>query len=229
MNSTIPPNAPLIQRERNLIVRLVTGFIGAPIVFYIIYLGGWLFGMLVLLTIARGLWEFYRLVREEKPFVIPRMAFGIGYVCVPMILVLVIRASEPNGFLWVFGVLLSNWATDTGAYIGGRLFGRNKLAPRISPNKTIEGALTGWITGAVIGCLVFGLAGMLTPRTAILSVIVGISVIVGDLFESALKRRFEVKDAGSIIPGHGGVLDRIDGTLVAAVTTAIFLALTGGL
>lgn len=217
-----------MNRERNLITRLLTGFIGAPIVFAIIWFGGVPFVALIGAVMALGLWEFWQLVRPEQNKT-PLMLFGIIYICVPLALCIWLRLASTDGFLWVFGLLMANWGTDTGAYAGGRLFGRHKLAPKLSPNKTVEGAVVGWITGAVVGILIFGIAGKLDARTIILPIIVGISVILGDLFESALKRRYAVKDSGGILPGHGGILDRIDGTLLAAVTSILFLMLTGGI
>lgn len=216
-----------MNRERNLITRLLTGFIGAPIVFAIIWFGGVPYVALIGAVMALGLWEFWQLVRPEQNKTL-LMLFGIVYICVPLALCIWLRLASADGFLWVFGLLMANWGTDTGAYAGGRLFGRHKLAPKLSPNKTVEGAVVGWITGAVVGIFIFAVAGKLDARTIILPIIVGISVILGDLFESALKRRYAVKDSGGILPGHGGILDRIDGTLLAAVTSILFLMLTGG-
>ncbi len=217
-----------MKRERNLIVRLLTGFIGAPVVFAIIWIGGTPFIVMISVVAALALWEFWQMVRTDRSR-IPLMIFGVIYICLPLLLCIWLRLGSVDGFLWVFALLMSNWATDTGAYAGGRLFGRHKLAPRLSPNKTVEGAIAGWITGAIIGIVIFAVAGRLDVRTVIVPIIVGISVIIGDLFESALKRRYAVKDSGGILPGHGGILDRIDGTLVAAVTSIVFLLLTGGI
>jgi CDP-diglyceride synthetase len=216
-----------LKRERNLVIRLLTGFIGAPIVFYILWSGGLPFVALISGVVLLALWEFWQMVRADK-YAVPLMIFGVFYICVPLALCVWLRVGSDRGFLWVFALLMANWATDTGAYAGGRLFGRHKLAPQLSPNKTVEGAIVGWLTGTIIGILIFALAGMLDARTIILPMIVGVSVVFGDLFESALKRRYAVKDSGGILPGHGGILDRIDGTLIAAVTSVLFLLATGG-
>jgi len=134
-----------------------------------------------------------------------------------------IHSSQPNGHIWLFVALAIVWAADSGAYFagrhfGGRWFNGRKLAPRISPNKTLEGLLGGLAAGMLVaaaGALIAGagvgqLAGVLV--VAIFTVLFS---VVGDLFESLLKRHVGAKDSGDLIPGHGGVLDRIDGVLAA--------------
>lgn len=119
------------------------------------------------------------------------------------------------GFDKVLLALFIVWATDSGAYLFGRQFGRRKLAPRVSPNKTIEGSLGG-ILSAVVVTLIFGLVdpGVLRPHSLltmlIFTVFFSIAGQFGDLVESSIKRHFGVKDSGKFIPGHGGVLDRFD-------------------
>jgi phosphatidate cytidylyltransferase len=113
------------------------------------------------------------------------------------------------------------WAADIGAYFTGRTFGRNKLCPNVSPGKTIEGALGGVILSLVVGAL-YVLMTTDKPTLEIyfnfgvLSLIVSLVSILGDLFESILKRLADVKDSGKILPGHGGLLDRIDSLTCAA-------------
>lgn len=109
------------------------------------------------------------------------------------------------------------WMNDTGAYYAGRRFGRRKLAPRISPGKTVEGAIGGLLAGAAAGVLLMLTSGGggLIWKAAVLAVLIGVFSQAGDLCESMLKRAAGEKDAGGLIPGHGGVLDRIDGLLLA--------------
>jgi phosphatidate cytidylyltransferase len=128
--------------------------------------------------------------------------------------------------LWLFAVV---WGTDTCAYFTGRALGGPKLWPRVSPKKTWSGAIGGLIGGAVLGLIVLWLAGIAVKWPhLLLSLAFSVATQGGDLFESSLKRRYDVKDAGSIIPGHGGVMDRLDGFIFAAVLAAICGVARGG-
>ena len=135
-----------------------------------------------------------------------------------------IHASEPNGHRWLLVALAIVWAADTGAYFAGRKFGKRKLAPRVSPNKTVEGLLGGVVAGVAVG-LVFALLAGATPAQLPLVALVALAAVlfsvIGDLFESLLKRHADVKDSGHLIPGHGGILDRIDGVLAALPVFAL--------
>ena len=121
-----------------------------------------------------------------------------------------------HSYVWFIFILA--YATDTFAYFSGKLFGRRKLIPQISPNKTIEGAVGG-IIGAVVSCEIYI---FYLGETKYIIPIIGVAIVgsiisqIGDLFASAIKRLFEVKDYGKLIPGHGGVLDRIDSVLFTA-------------
>lgn len=120
---------------------------------------------------------------------------------------------ENQGFELLLLVLLGTWAADTGAYFAGMRWGRHKLAPRISPSKSIEGAVGGLVAATlVVGYFNSLLQLQLLPGW-ILGLVTGLAAIVGDLFESALKREAGIKDSGWILPGHGGILDRIDSLL----------------
>ncbi|NYZ62605.1 phosphatidate cytidylyltransferase [Luteimonas deserti] len=132
----------------------------------------------------------------------------------------VIHASEDGGHgnRWLLLALAIVWATDTGAYFAGRRFGRRKLAPRISPNKTVEGLMGGVAAGVLVAVAFAPLAGATVaqlPLVALVAVLTVLASVVGDLFESLLKRHAGAKDSGTLIPGHGGVLDRIDSVLAA--------------
>jgi len=122
----------------------------------------------------------------------------------------------PRGLEWTFLTILLVWATDIGAYLIGKRFGRHLLAPQVSPKKTIEGSLGGLVFCIVVAFAFWRLVGGTSWVTyMIVAVIVGISAQIGDLFESALKRSAGVKDSGKLIPGHGGVLDRFDSLIFA--------------
>lgn len=147
----------------------------------------------------------------------------------------VIHAGEPNGHRWLLLALLLVWAADTGAYFtgrkfGGKWFGGRKLAPRISPNKSIEGLLGGLLLALVVALVAAPLAGASVaqlPAVGLVALVAVLFSVVGDLFESMLKRHAGVKDSGDIIPGHGGVLDRVDSMLAALPVFALGKAWLG--
>jgi phosphatidate cytidylyltransferase len=131
-----------------------------------------------------------------------------------------------NIYPWVFMALLPTWAADIAAYVVGSLIGRRKLAPRISPGKTWEGTIAGFLAAAIavwfVGTQVF-VPSLPTDILVPVALAVGPAGLFGDLLESALKRAAGVKDSGTIFPGHGGVLDRIDSLLLVAPVVAIAL------
>ena len=155
-------------------------------------------------------------------------AAGFCYAAAAELASVLVRKDPVHGFAALFLVLLVVWAADIGGYFAGRGIGGPKLWPRVSPKKTWAGAIGGFAGGlavaggfAVVGA---GKAGPLLALAAFLSVISQL----GDLFESAVKRRFDVKDSSQIIPGHGGLLDRLDGFVAAIAAAAILGFLRGG-
>jgi phosphatidate cytidylyltransferase len=155
------------------------------------------------------------------------LAAGLVYVALPCIALLWLRDQGEDGRAIVFWLLAVVWASDIGAYFSGRILGGPKLAPSISPNKTWAGFFGGAAAAAAIGAIAAPLLDAARPAFLIaVSVLLGISAQGGDLFESWLKRRFGVKDTSALIPGHGGVLDRVDGLMAAALLLAL-IGLTG--
>lgn len=143
--------------------------------------------------------------------------FGVLYVSLLMSYMILIRGAEGQGRELVFFILMTTWMGDTSAYYGGKGFGRHKLAPSISPNKTVEGAIAGLIgsiSGAMIAKIWFLDFGIY--HTIISGVLIALFGQLGDLSESFIKRNLQVKDSGGIIPGHGGMLDRVDSLLFSA-------------
>ncbi len=141
-----------------------------------------------------------------------------------------IHASQPNGNRWLLLALAIVWAADSGAYFAGRRFGKVKLSPRISPNKTVEGMIGGVAAGMVLALVAAPFAGASMkqlPYIAIVAIWTILFSVVGDLFESLLKRHVGVKDSSHLIPGHGGVLDRIDSILAALPVFALGKLLFG--
>jgi len=125
---------------------------------------------------------------------------------------------------WLLLALMVVWGTDTGAYFAGRAFGKRKLAPRISPNKTVAGLVGGAVLGvlvAVIGAWILDTPLPQLPLVALVALLAVLFSVVGDLFESLLKRHVNVKDSGNLIPGHGGLMDRMDSVLAALPVFAL--------
>ncbi len=151
--------------------------------------------------------------------------FGIFYAGGLLLSLLSLRHAPFFGSCaigWLFAVV---WGTDVGAYFGGRLIGGPKLAPRISPGKTRSGLIVGVLTGAALGALVAHFWPNVQARMLpvfLLGLVAGALAQGGDLFESWVKRRFGVKDSSRLIPGHGGMMDRLDGFIAASIFAALF-------
>lgn len=142
------------------------------------------------------------------------LALGAFYLGVPTSILARWRLEYAAWSILAF--LLVIWANDTASYFVGLAAGRHKLAPRISPGKSWEGAAAGLIAGAIIGTAAAGLLQMTPAGGLLFGVLTTIASQFGDLFESAMKRKAGLKDSGTLLPGHGGILDRFDGILVAA-------------
>lgn len=156
------------------------------------------------------------------------LAAGILYVGLPCIALLWLRGLEPWGLETVLWLLALVWAVDIGAYFAGRAIGGPKLAPRISPNKTWAGFCGGVVTAILVGIGAAALIGAKAVPLAALSAGLAIIEQAGDLMESAIKRHFHVKDVGHLIPGHGGLLDRVDGLVATLLAVAALTIAAGG-
>ncbi len=158
------------------------------------------------------------------------MAAGVAYVAAPLGMLVALRAGD-NGAWWVMTLFCLSAGTDTFAYFGGRLWGRRKLAPSISPSKTIEGAIVGALGGFALALVALWLGGNFSVAGVVMLALGPLVAILGDLFESALKRHYHVKDSHlahlNLLPGHGGVLDRIDSALFIAVYGYVWLIVGG--
>jgi phosphatidate cytidylyltransferase len=145
-------------------------------------------------------------------------AGGMVYAAIVLISPIVLRSDPEIGFAALAFLFATVWATDIFAYFAGRGFGGPLLAPRLSPKKTWAGAAGGVAGGVVAGALVaYASAGTRPMAAGVLALILSIAAQCGDLLESSIKRRFGAKDTSALIPGHGGVMDRVDGLLVAAL------------
>jgi phosphatidate cytidylyltransferase len=179
-------------------------------------LGGYYFAFLVAAAATGMFYEWMRIVRGWG---LHWSVGGFFYCLLPALALLWIRdRSGDQGLsllLWVFVV---TWSTDIGAYFAGRRFGKRKLAPTISPGKTVEGLWGGMAAAALLGAA-WVLSTDLNWALIPLAPLFAVAAQVGDLFESKMKRMAGIKDSGSWLPGHGGLLDRLDGLVPVAVLT----------
>jgi phosphatidate cytidylyltransferase len=195
---------------RDLRTRVASAAVMVPVALGCVWLGGVWFEGLVAAGVAAMGWEWHRMSGGS-----PRMmAIGLLYIGPGALALLWLRGGAVGlaNVAFVFGVV---WASDIGAYMVGRLVGGQKLAPSISPGKTWSGAFGGLVAVAVVGLVVGGIWAVLV------ACVVGVAAQLGDLLESGVKRHFGVKDSGWLIPGHGGVLDRVDALLTAAPVAAL--------
>ena len=197
-----------------LLVRTLTGALLIAAALLAAVEGGNLFALLVAAVATLMFYEWTRLVRGWGA---AWYLSGFFYALLPALALLWIR--ERAGLELLVWAFIVTWATDIGAYFSGRTFGKRKLAPTISPNKTVEGLYGGIASSTVLGGA-WVLANGLTLPLLALAPVFAIAAQAGDLFESGMKRRAGVKDSGGWLPGHGGALDRLDGLVPVAVLTA---------
>jgi len=151
---------------------------------------------------------------------------GIPYLAWSALAMIYLRNIPDLGVGLIVYLMLVVWATDIGAYFAGRLIGGPKLLPLISPKKTWAGLIGGMVFAGVVGyCVALGVAESRSLAAAVVAMVMAVVAQAGDFFESYVKRRAGAKDSGTIIPGHGGVLDRVDGLLFAAVFLALLVSL----
>lgn len=216
----MPPSPALT----NLRLRVLSSLVLIPCVLGATYIDGWLYKGVVLLVAALGLFEWVRMVwAKPGPALKPTLwtVGGVLYLGGGAWALMYLRDLSSIGYYAVLFLLVTVWATDSGAYAIGRLVGGPKLIPSISPKKTWAGLVGGMALAALAGVLLGYFLHL--PRQGLLAgLAAGLALVTqaGDLFESWVKRRFGVKDSGSLIPGHGGILDRIDGLLLAALALA---------
>ncbi|HHV63509.1 MAG TPA: phosphatidate cytidylyltransferase [Peptococcaceae bacterium] len=260
--------------------RIVSALIGAPLLLFVTWLGGFYLALLVVMLALLGLREFLLLGQKANLlnsskytvglfslvwltvfltgqtgwllplaltwFIVifgqyalsyPRMGFTeaafsfLAFIYPVALFTYLYHLRElPQGLIWCFFTFFLVWLTDTGAFFIGNALGRRKLAPKVSPNKSVEGAV-----GGVIAALLFSFVFWVITKEGSLPVVLLLALVtslvaqIGDLFESALKRMAGVKDSGNLIPGHGGILDRFDSFLFALplVYFALVLGLIG--
>jgi len=200
-----------------LLVRTITGVILIAAALLAAIAGGNVLAYAVAAIATAMFYEWTRIVRGWGG---AWYVSGFIYAALPALALLWVRERDAHGLdllLWMF---LVTWSTDIGAYFTGRTVGRHKLAPSISPGKTVEGVYGGMAAAALIGGAWVLAMGLGRPLL-LLAPLFALAAQGGDLFESWMKRRAGVKDSGAWLPGHGGVLDRLDGLVPVAVLTAL--------
>lgn len=206
-------------------VRVASAAILIPPVLAAVHFGRPWFDILIGLVVVLMAWEWFQLVGQRGVWLI----FGMIYLVLPSWLLVVLRTDADSGFQIIYWLLFVVWTSDTFAYLVGSIVGGPKLAPGISPNKTWSGLVGALIGGGLAGLLAASLwnpAG--TGGLIWFSVFLAFVGQMGDLLESAVKRRFGVKDTGRLIPGHGGILDRVDALLAVAVVAGLVYMGGGG-
>ena len=206
-----------------LLVRSLAGLALMLVALGTAFLGGYVFAIFVALAAVLIFYEWRRLV---SGWGFGWHVAGFFYALIPALALLWIRDRAPQGLELLVWVFIVTWTTDIGAFFTGRAVGGPKLAPSISPNKTIAGLVGGMVSAGLAGYAWAELMG-LSLLLVWLAPLFAFASQLGDLFESALKRRAGAKDSGSWLPGHGGALDRLDGLVVVATLTAAVQA--GGL
>lgn len=211
--------------ERHLFGKLVLLLVGAPVYATNIFWPEAVPWVLSLAAIFVFIASMVHIPETEKGME-AAMRLGAGLIYVPLLFsfTVLVRAL-PDGLSWVFLTLFVTWAGDTGAYFAGRAFGRTKLFERVSPKKTWEGAVGGFIFSIAFAC---GFKVLLLPsltwgQAILLGALLDVVGVLGDLVESMFKRAFGVKDSGWIMPGHGGILDRIDSLLFTGPLTWVLV------
>jgi len=211
----------------NLSVRLASSLVLAPLALAAAWVGGAVF---VIVWAGAALiigWEWIKLVAPARDAMSWRIA-GLVYAAVAFIAPMLLRADAEHGFAALVFLFAIVWMTDIMGYAVGRAIGGAKLWPAVSPNKTRSGAIGGLAGALAAGIVIAASLSLAVLPIAILSVILSMVAQAGDLFESAIKRRFGAKDTSHLIPGHGGLMDRLDGFITAALAAALIGVVRGG-
>ncbi len=210
----------------NFFLRTVSAVLLAPVVLFIIYIGGFLFYMMVCIVAVLMAFEWNHMFNSSK--IIKHnfiwRVIAVIYTAIPCTSLIWIM-TQNHGSRIVGWLIMTVWITDIMAYFVGRSIGGPKLLPKISPNKTWSGLIGGCFSAAMFGYAAGLYIGSHHPKILMfITMTLAIYAQIGDLIESWIKRIFEIKDSGNIIPGHGGILDRVDGIILTAPKVAIILS-----
>jgi phosphatidate cytidylyltransferase len=214
---------------KDLVKRSISAFILAPIILLIILIGGHVFSALILLTAVLMAFEWNNItnnlkIKDNSLF---WKVLGTLYIAIPMLFIMQFR-NYYFGFELILWILFTVWATDIGGYIFGNLIGGPKIYPKISPKKTWAGAVGSILFAVLAGQLMANYFRSLPAvfYSMLISIFISIVAQFGDFLESAIKRKFDVKDSGNLIPGHGGILDRLDSIITSVIAVKLILILT---
>ncbi|WP_322497569.1 phosphatidate cytidylyltransferase [Candidatus Cyrtobacter comes] len=208
--------------------RLISSVLLIPVVIWLAYLGSIPYKIFVFCMLFISLLEYRSIILKNNILVrrsyVMWLLLGLAIAVASFISLIYLRnvecCIEPNtGFFISLFFFVTVWMTDISAYVVGKLVGGPKIFPKISPKKTYSGVIAGILVPLLI-YLIFE-HDIFSYTDYIMTLSISIAVVFGDFLESAFKRRFGVKDSGAIIPGHGGVLDRIDGLIFASITFAV--------
>ncbi len=267
-----PSDAGAAAPVNNLVLRVASAIVLAPLALLTAYLGDWPFALFWGLAAVAVLWEWTTLVAGPRHRLMlsacgsaiaaaamvvwlgrpitailliglgvlaalifaPRerrlwITAGIGYAGSMLLAPMLLRADDIDGFLAMMLLFAIVWTTDVLGYFAGRAFGGPKLLPAVSPKKTWSGAIAGTLGAMIVAVTIAGLFGSFNrPAIALIALLLSVVAQLGDLFESWVKRQFGAKDASHLIPGHGGVMDRLDGFWAAALIGCLIGLLRGG-
>jgi phosphatidate cytidylyltransferase len=200
----------------------------APFAIGAIWFGSPYFEIMAFLVGIVAVMEWYSLVtiRNMGRFHLFWVIIGLSYILIPIYILVLLRNHEPMGLQFVLWFFVVIWATDIGAYFVGKIIGGAKLAPKVSPKKTWAGFFGGIVFAVIMTLYIQTYADPMIELWFVVLGCIFLSIIgqCGDLLESWCKRKLGVKDSGFLIPGHGGVLDRIDGILLSVPFAAVMLA-----
>lgn len=225
------------SKHSGLYLRVVSGIVLAPLALFALIYGGWPFSIMMGACIALSLHEWLQLSKTSK-YAVLTFLFGFIYLIICFAAIVHLRVGYAQGAGLTLALLLSVWASDIGAYFSGKTIGGPKMAPSISPNKTWAGLVGGMLASTLVFMgYVFVVAPWLqaflpvsvfvNPPPLWMAVFLGVLITLagqaGDLLISYQKRKVGVKDTGNLIPGHGGLLDRIDALLLASLAFLLSL------
>ncbi len=221
-----------LKQNLSLIKRILSALVLAPIVVYCIFFGSFVFMALVLLAATVTSHEWYNMVKDLKNGT-ALMVFGMVYIAISFSSFIFLRFGFEQGAWITLVVMLSVWSSDIMAYVFGKTFKGPRMCPQISPNKTwagLGGSVFGFASVLTVAMLYIPLGLHAVPVYVLLPIgaFLGIAAQGGDLLVSRLKRQAGIKDTGQLIPGHGGLLDRIDALLlIAPISALLLIALQG--
>lgn len=210
---------PPRRRWADLRLRVLSAAVLAPLALGCVWLGGLPWYGLVVVAGLGICWEWAHMAHGRAA----ALAAGFAYAGLAVLALACLRAIPGAGRGVVLFLLAVVWSSDVGAYVTGRLFGGPRLAPSISPGKTWSGAAGGLASAVLVGAAAAGLGWGHVGLVMLAAGVLGIAAQIGDLLESAVKRHFGVKDSGRLIPGHGGLLDRLDGLMAASLVAGAWL------